>query len=131
MEYLLFIIVLLVVALVLLQYWLKRARSGRWTAADRKFFVDNWRRITANEDLRHRVMDADKLLEHFMRRRGWQGSFGEMLKRNGPKFTDLNGLWRAHKLRNGLAHQLNLSLGAGEAEQAIRAFRRALKDLGL
>lgn len=131
MEYLLIIIVLLVVALVLLQYWLTRSRKGRWAASDRRFFEENWRKINAGTDLRHRVMDADKLLEHFLRKMDWQGSIGETLQRSGSRFSDLNALWRAHKLRNSLAHQLNRTVTAQEAQQAVNAFYRALKDLGL
>jgi hypothetical protein len=131
MEYLLIIIVLLVVALVLLQYWLTRSRKGRWAASDRRFFEENWRKINAGTDLRHRVMDADKLLEHFLRKMDWQGSLGETLKKSGGRFSDLNALWSAHKLRNSLAHQLNRTLTAQEAQQALNAFYRALKDLGL
>ena len=131
MEYLILIVVLLVLALILFKYFLNRRQRGKWTSSDRKFFDENWRKITSTADLKHRVMDADKLLEHFMRKMGWTGSFGDMLKSHGSKFSDLNGLWSAHKLRNSIAHELNKSIGAVEADVAIKAFRRAFKDLGL
>lgn len=131
MEWLIIVIVVLVVALFLLQYWFGIRKRSKWSRKDVDFCRTNWQRIQSMDDARHQVVEADKLFDHMMRRKGYQGSVANMLKQNGKKFSDLNGLWSAHKLRNRLAHELNYAISDGAARGALKAFRRALQDLGL
>ncbi|EKD64900.1 MAG: hypothetical protein ACD_50C00256G0002 [uncultured bacterium] len=46
-------------------------------------------------------------------------------------FSDLNGVWFAHKLRNKIAHELDSRVSMGEAKRALAAFKRAFVDLGV
>lgn len=77
------------------------------------------------------VLNADKLVEHAMKEKGMSGqTMGEKLK-NSPKFfSDVNGLWRSHKLRNQIAHEPDVSISYEQAKTALIEFRKALKDLG-
>ncbi|MBQ3413741.1 hypothetical protein IJH33_02750 [Candidatus Saccharibacteria bacterium] len=76
------------------------------------------------------VIDGDKLLDKAMVEMGVPGkTMGERLKRVGDKFSDLNAVWRAHKLRNALAHE-DLEISYKQAAGAVAIYKQALKDLG-
>ena len=55
---------------------------------------------------------------------------GERLKHSNDKFTDINSVWRAHKLRNALAHEADLEITYRQALAALAIYKKALKDLG-
>jgi hypothetical protein len=77
------------------------------------------------------VLNADKLVDQALQESGAKGeTMGERLKNTTTKFSDLNGLWTAHKLRNRIAHETDAVVGYDEARFALNCFRKALKDLG-
>ena len=78
------------------------------------------------------VIDADKLLDKALCEMGVQGkTMGERLKRVGKeKFSQLNSVWRVHKLRNQLVHESGFHLEYAQAARALKTYRQALKDLG-
>ena len=77
------------------------------------------------------VLNADKLVDQAMRESGMKGeNMGERLKNSPNKFSDINGLWTAHKLRNRIAHESDVYVTYDEAHSALVNFRKALKDLG-
>jgi len=128
---LLIIILVVLVALYLGFSFVVNVMGKKWSVADKKFFQENWTRILNFTDQKNAVMEADKLLDSVLKKRGYQGSMGDKLKKHGQVFSDLNGLWTAHKLRNKLAHELDFRLSDAEAKQAIRTFKKAFEDLGL
>ncbi len=127
-----FIYLAVAVFLVALLYlvWSWKGRK-KWSENDRRFYINSWKKIMETSEHRLQLMEADKLLDHMMGRRGYSGSLGEKLKRNSALFTDLNALWAAHKLRNRLAHEMNAKITAQEVARALRAFKNAFDDLGL
>ena len=77
------------------------------------------------------VIEADKLLDKAMMEMGIPGkTMGERLKKSGDKFSNLNAVWRAHKLRNALAHESDLEISYKQAYNALQVYKQALKDLG-
>lgn len=77
------------------------------------------------------VINADKLLDKAMMEMGLPGkTMGERLKKNGDKFTNLNGVWQAHKLRNAIAHEPDVEVSYKRAHNALSIYKQALKDLG-
>ena len=77
------------------------------------------------------VVEADKLLDKALCEMGVQGkTMGDRLKRTGDKFSQLNSVWYAHKLRNQIAHEHGFSLQYTQARHALDTYRQALKDLG-
>ena len=128
------LVVLLAVVAYGLPLYVKHVRSRSWlTHGEKLKYEAHWIMIMREKDLRHAVMDADKLVDELLMKKGYQGSFGDKLKSESAKaiFTDYNGLWTAHKLRNRLAHELGMKLQADEARLALTQFGRALKDLGI
>lgn len=77
------------------------------------------------------VLNADKLLDRALVEMGLPGkTMGERLKRINDRFSKVNAVWHAHKLRNQIAHEPDFELDYDEASRALAAFRQALKDLG-
>lgn len=126
-----YIIAFVVVDLVVLIIVLVRLQKRKFLAADREAFRRSWQKIRSESDLKHAVMDADKLLDLVLAKKGYVGSLGDKLKAAAPLFGDLDGVWSAHKLRNRLAHELHTETGDREARTALSQFERALNDLGI
>ena len=78
------------------------------------------------------IIEGDKLLDKALCEMGVQGrTMGDRLKRVGKeKFTQLNAVWHAHKLRNQIAHESDFRPEYRQAEHALATYRQALKDLG-
>jgi hypothetical protein len=127
--YLLIGFVVLDIVIVIFVF-LKRKKRGL-SAADKEKYENLWFDIKMNPDYRHAIIDADKLLDALMTKRGSSGPLGEKLKNSESLFSDYNGIWRAHKLRNRIAHELNAKVTNEEAKEALKQFKRAYKDLGL
>lgn len=77
------------------------------------------------------VFEADKLLDQALRERGLPGkTMAERMKQCQGKWTNGNGVWAAHKLRNKLAHEPDVKIDYERARQALVAFKQGLKDIG-
>ncbi len=77
------------------------------------------------------VLNGDKLVDQALREKGIKGqNMGERLKNGAQLFTNRNNVWMAHKLRNQIAHEPDVSVTYEMAQQALSAFRQALKDIG-
>lgn len=101
--------------------------------------ADRWSTIQAmaaggGNGLRAAINEADKLLDHAMRQQGIAGdTMGDRLKSARSRFSDrdvYNDVWRAHKLRNALAHEVGFDLVPSQAHEALRDFERGLRTLG-
>ncbi len=77
------------------------------------------------------IINADKLLDKALVEAGIPGkTMGERLKKCGDRFSDVNAVWRAHKLRNAIAHEDDLEITYRQASGALAIYKQALKDLG-
>ena len=84
-----------------------------------------------SDSLQMAIVKADKLLDKAMRDCGLAGAtMGDRLKARKGDWTDENGLWAAHKLRNQIAHETKVKLTAQSFRRAMTSFEQALKDLG-
>ncbi len=109
----------------------KRSRAKSLDMKTLQYVKSHWIRIIDmfNTNTKGAILDADKLLDYVLDRLGFEGHLGEKLKKAGPRFSDLNGVWFAHKLRNKVAHELG-DLNMDEARRALKNFKQALNDLG-
>ena len=77
------------------------------------------------------VLNADKLLDQALRERGVNGNtMADRMKQFQGKWTNGNGVWAAHKLRNKLAHETDARIDYNRARQALVAYKQGLKDIG-
>lgn len=78
------------------------------------------------------IIEGDKLLDKALCEMGVPGrTMGDRLKKVGKaKFSQLNAVWYAHKLRNQIAHESDFRPEFRQAQHALTTYKRALKDLG-
>lgn len=78
------------------------------------------------------IIEGDKILDRAMMEMGIQGrTMGDRLKRIGKdKFSQVNAVWHAHKLRNQIAHEHDFKPEYRQALHALETYKQALKDLG-
>ena len=77
------------------------------------------------------IIEADKLLDRALMEMGTAGkTMGDRLKKTASSFTELNSVWRAHKLRNIIAHESDFEVSYIQAKNALAIYKQALKDLG-
>lgn len=111
---------------------LNKQRSG----LDHAYYLSQWQKIegyklNGGAGLQLAIMEADKLLDHALKNRGAAGeTMGDRLKNSRRSFMNNDAVWQAHKLRNRLAHEQDVKLNNLTADQALRGFKAALKDLG-
>jgi len=82
---------------------------------------------------RSAIIEADKLLDYCLQRRGFPGNnLGERLKfaRKYMKWEIYDLAWKAHKVRNKIVHDYESEVLYWEAEEAIKRFEKVLKELG-
>lgn len=101
-----------------------------------KHYEEKWvellTRVRTPEGMVLAVIDADKLLDEALRRKGFKGkTTGERLVAAQRSISDNDAVWYAHKLRNRLVHEPNVRLKKSEAQSALAGFRQGLKDLGV
>jgi len=80
---------------------------------------------------RAQVIDADKIYHAILKDLGYSGSFGEILKREPREIHNLQEVWRLHKLRNSLVHDLeeprvNLEKEAENYSKVIVSFLKRI-----
>jgi hypothetical protein len=77
------------------------------------------------------VINADKLLDDALKRLRFRGkTMGERMVAAQRSFTDNDGVWFGHKLRNRLVHEQDVKLKEADVKDALIGIRQALKDLG-
>jgi hypothetical protein len=88
-----------------------------------------WKDIIRQKDMRHAIMDADKLLDHALGLYGYRGNLGNKLKKSAERFNNINNVWTAHKIRNNIAHQINYQVDEKTYRNTMIAFKSAFMDL--
>lgn len=77
------------------------------------------------------ILNADKLLDQALKQKGFEGStMGERMKSAKTVWSNANNVWTAHKIRNKIAHESDISVSYSQARGSLSAFKQALKDLG-
>lgn len=130
MNYLFALIALLIIASVLVWFMILAQMRRLLRAGARAAIEKAWHKVKAQENPTLKLVEADKILDEALRLLGYSGSLGDKLKAAGPRFSDINGVWWAHKLRNRAVHDLTSAPSKEEIERAIKIFRIALVDLG-
>lgn len=108
-------------------------RRSRPIKTDR--FQAKWRELQqlcgSSEGWAEAVIAADKLLDEALKKRKIRGkTMGERMVKAQRIFTDNDGVWFGHKLRNKIEADSSMKLKENDVKAALIAIRQALKDLG-
>ncbi|MDD2487235.1 MAG: hypothetical protein PHS92_02615 [Candidatus Gracilibacteria bacterium] len=53
-----------------------------------------------------KILRYDKILNHILKDFGYEGTLGEQLKKNPAVIGNIQEIWKLHKVRNQIAHEL-------------------------
>ncbi len=128
-------ILLLIIAglIIAFGFYVLLHKKERLNSADVSYLKKHWQEtldLTA-EHPDKAVLKADKLLDFALNKAGFKGSLGEKMKQAKAVFRDNNALWSAHKLRNRIAHEIDITVSTQQANTALKAFKKAFSDLGV
>ncbi len=102
---------------------------------NKNYFTKEWRYLQAmcssKDTWPLAIINADKLLDTALKKRSFSGkTMGERMVSAQKKFSNIDGVWYAHKLRNRLVHEQDINLREKDVKEALVGIRQALKDLG-
>lgn len=94
--------------------------------------IENWLQKGSEIELRHAVMEADKLVDHLLKSYGYSGeTFADRL-RSAEKSLDRDtyqSLWAGHKVRNQLAHEHNAYISTEELKRAVNNLLKYIRQV--
>ncbi len=105
--------------------FIKPVENEKWKDVKRHMESGN------QTDWRMAILEADIMLYDMLDQMGYEGdSIGEKLKQvERASFNTLDEAWRAHKVRNVIAHEgASYILPRHEAERAIRQYESVFKE---
>lgn len=117
------------IAVFFLWYVWWRSKARGLSPVQKEELWAHWHKVLGIDDPHRKVLEAEKVVDHAMRMLGFHGGFADKLKKIGPRLSDEQGVWNAHKLRNRIAHEVDVSVSGKEADRAAKAFEKALRDL--
>lgn len=120
---------IVLLAAVLLAYVVVRSLRRRLTRFAARRIEALIAAAMAHGDPRIRVLELDKALDALLTALGYQGSLGEKLVAAGSRFPNIEALWKAHKLRNVLAHEPGARASDRDVEQMRGAIHEALRHV--
>jgi hypothetical protein len=102
-----------------------QSKNGRWER------VQSLLGSASEGDWRLAILEADIMLSDLLKEQGYRGeAVGERLKDANPlQFTTLDLAWKAHKVRNDIAHAgADYHLSQRDANAAIDNYRRVFEE---
>ena len=97
----------------------------KWLEIERQLKKDDLR------SCQFAVIEADRLLDSALKENGIKGdTMGERMKAAKDMWSNRDSVWKAHKLRNQIVHEVGTEVDYTTARQALVGFKRALKDMG-
>lgn len=128
------IIIFIIVGLAVLVAFLVflKAQKRKLSAQNQNLIKREWNKILNESKINPNlaILEADKLLDHVLKFLGYRGSLGEKLKKSGSLFSNLDDVWKVHKMRNKIAHEIGVKVGHKTVSETLKIFKIALRDLG-
>jgi hypothetical protein len=111
-------------------WWRNRQRPLK-----QEYFREKWKELQKLLRNKNRwdvaLIEADNLLDIALKKKHIRGhNMGERLVKAQRLFTDNDGVWFGHKLRNKIQSDPEFKLKESELKQALMGIRQALKDVG-
>ncbi|MFK7779557.1 MAG: hypothetical protein QM490_00180 [Candidatus Gracilibacteria bacterium] len=107
---------------------IKYSKGKKLTSHQKSLILRNYKRVSANKDYKHQIIDFDKLYHKILGELDYKGSFGQILKQNPRVINDINKVWELHKLRNKLVHEFD-SLSEDILKRKSNEYDKLIKRL--
>ncbi len=131
-------IAILIIKLQIIDSWFKTAGNFLLTQAFPKRHLNkSWQKILARfsksdeANLRLALIEADNLFDDLLKQMRLPGeSMADRLRYiDSSQISNIDEIWRAHKLRNVLVHNHEYPITRNEMEFGVKAYEKALKEL--
>ena len=132
------LVALLVIKLQIIDGWFKNAGNFLLTQAFPKRHLNkSWQKILTRlsksdeANLRLALIEADNLFDDLLKQMRLPGeSMADRLRYiDSSQISNIDEIWRAHKLRNVLVHNHEYQITRNEMEFGVHAYEKALKEL--
>ena len=118
-------------------WWLKEQMQARrfvygGAKVDKKWQIIQTRLRKGDEaNLKLAIIEADNIFDDILKQMGLPGvDMGERLRQFEPhELKSVNLVWEAHRLRNAIVHEPSIQISREQAEQAVKNYEAALKEL--
>ena len=126
------IIVILILGIAMLALITGARKKKGLTGQDHQLIQQKWTGImqTAEGESKHAIIEAHKLLDHVLKKKGFEGTVAEKLKQAQGMIKNPEALWSVHRMRNRIAHEIDYNVQKDHAKKALDHFKKALEDLG-
>lgn len=102
-------------------------------------FVVAWHTIEARmrtmqeAEYKLAIIEADKLFDDLLQKMAYKGKdMGDRLKQlTTEQLSNINAIWKCHKIRNLISHDVNYHLTYSEAQWVIQIYEDAFIELGV
>lgn len=130
--------VLLIIKLRVIDGWFKNAGNFMLTQAFPKRHLNkSWQKILTRlgksdeANLRLALIEADNLFDDLLKQMRLPGeSMADRLRYiDSSQISNIDEIWRAHKLRNVLVHNHEYQITRNEMEFGVKAYEKGLKEL--
>ncbi len=104
-----------------------RKKKKKKISPDAKIYIEEQIERIRSCSERDQILEFDKLLDFCLTEKGYDGNLGEKMKAYHLGFRDENAVWKAHRLRNQLAHEIDFLPRKESYVQATSAFLREIE----
>ena len=118
---------LILAACLVIYVFLRQTSRSKLPRAVIKRVKSEWDHVKSIEEPAARLMEAEKVADGLLSALDYQGTFAEKLISTGPRFTNIESVWSAHKLRNRIAHEPGMKITEKDADQAVKAFESVVR----
>lgn len=127
MEYLIFLFLLIVGGGIFLLWKFRPRKLDEKTIQKFSFKIDQ----TRGKDPEHAIIQIHKLFILALKEMSPASlPAARMIKRHQKRFSEVSQIWKFHRLRNQLAHEIGIKVTEKDAEKARQVFINALRELG-
>jgi len=79
------------------------------------------------------IIEADRVLDEVLKVAGYKGeTIAERMEKVTPaQLTNIDKVWRAHKIRNRIVHESEFNISEQEVEEVIKTYKKAFQEFGL
>lgn len=115
-------------AFLLVAFVYLKTRNVSLTKPDISFFKERIKNISTLPACQQ-ILEFDKLLDLALAKIGKKGTLGEKLKNSEKLFSNIDNVWKVHKIRNKIAHEVGFVLKEKEFENFRKIYLDAFFDL--
>lgn len=130
MENLLYIVVVFILVDLFFAYIIFFRRK-KISKSDIKIVKTQIAKIKKNNNPQMVIMEMDKIIDNVLGKLGFKGGLANKLRKAKDFFSDYNGIWTAHKIRNRVAHEVGFRVSRDAYKKALNQYERAFRDLGI